>query len=151
MLGIAFCASIGGTGMLTGTGPNLISVNQAMQQYGESVTFVKWSLYATPACIVMTIICWGVLTYMFLMDKDRNKIDTSKADKVAAELLANDYKKLGPVTFPEYMIIGKLFSIQPMRKLQFRTFLGTFTFMVDPSTRWKGNWMVSLFQRQVCY
>lgn len=40
------------------------------------------------------------------MDKDRNKIDTSKADKVAAELLANDYKKLGPVTFPEYMIIG---------------------------------------------
>ena len=113
MLGIAFCASIGGTGMLTGTGPNLISVNQAMQQYGESVTFVKWSLYATPACIVMTIICWGVLTYMFLMDKDRNKIDTSKADKVAAELLANDYKKLGPVTFPEYMIIGEFSSILP--------------------------------------
>ena len=38
-----------------------------------------------------------------------------------------------------------------MRKLNFRTFLGTVTIMADPSTWWKGNWMVSLFQRQVCY
>ena len=28
---------------------------------------------------------------------------------------------------------------------------GTITIMADPSTWWKGNWMVSLFQRQVCY
>ena len=66
MLGIAYCASIGGTGMLLGTGPNLIVVNQANDKYGESVTFVKWAMFALPTCIIMTIICWAVLVYMFL-------------------------------------------------------------------------------------
>ena len=69
MLGIAYCASIGGTGMLTGTGPNLIIVNQAAELYDFSINFVNWASFATPVAIVMTIIAWCLLVFTFLMVK----------------------------------------------------------------------------------
>ena len=67
MLGIAYCASIGGVGMLTGTGPNLISANQAMDKYGFSINFVNWASFATPLSITMTAIAWVILVWMFLL------------------------------------------------------------------------------------
>ena len=69
MLGIAYCSSIGGVGMLTGTGPNLISVNFAMDNYDYSINFVNWAAFATPLSILMTMVAWGFLTFFFLMDK----------------------------------------------------------------------------------
>ena len=69
MLGIAYCASIGGTGMLTGTGPNLIIVNQAAELYDFSINFVNWASFATPVAIVMTIIAWCLLVFTFLLVK----------------------------------------------------------------------------------
>jgi len=74
LLGIAYCASIGGVGMLTGTGPNLISVNFAMERYGYSINFVNWAAFATLLSIGMTIAAWAVLTFTFLMDKGMLKI-----------------------------------------------------------------------------
>jgi len=106
MLGIAFCASIGGTGMLTGTGPNLIVVNQADAKYKESITFVKWATFATPTCLIMTVIAWALLVFVFLCDKDRNKVNNEKQTKKATQVINEEYNKLGQVTFPEYMIIG---------------------------------------------
>jgi len=111
MLGIAYCASIGGTGMLLGTGPNLIVVNQAMDKYDESVTFVKWAMFATPTCIIMTVICWGVLVYTFLMDPDRNKVDNQKETELASANIKREYESLGSVTFPEKMIIGHFVTL----------------------------------------
>ena len=107
MLGIAYCASIGGTGMLLGTGPNLIVVNQAMDKYDESVTFVKWAMFATPTCIIMTIVCWLVLVYVFLMDPERNKVDNQKETELASQNIKREYESLGAITFPEKMIIGQ--------------------------------------------
>ena len=69
LLGIAYCASIGGIGMLTGTGPNLITANQAMDKYSYSINFVNWAAYATPLSILMTFVAWGTLSFFFLMDK----------------------------------------------------------------------------------
>ena len=66
MLGIAYCASIGGVGMLTGTGPNLIAVAQADTRYSFSINFVNWAAFATPLCILMTLIAWALLVWMFL-------------------------------------------------------------------------------------
>ena len=72
MLGIAYCASIGGVGMLTGTGPNLISANQAMDKYGFSINFVNWASFATPLSITMTAVAWVVLVWMFLLVEGEN-------------------------------------------------------------------------------
>ena len=95
--------------MLTGTGPNLIVVNQADAKYKESITFVKWATFATPTCLIMTIIAWGVLVFVFLMDKDRNKINSEAQNQRATEVINQEYNTLGKVTFPEYMIIGNTY------------------------------------------
>merc|ERR1712130_875606 len=106
MLGIAYCASIGGTGMLTGTGPNLIIVNQAAELYDFSINFVNWASFATPVAIVMTIIAWCLLVFTFLMVKGREKVDSAKQAEIAGGIMQDEYDKLGAVTFPEKMIIA---------------------------------------------
>ena len=78
VLGVAYSASIGGIGMLTGTGPNLIIVNQAAELYNFSVNFVNWATFATPLSIIMTFVCWGMLTWYFLMDKGKFKFEFKK-------------------------------------------------------------------------
>ena len=73
MLGIAYCASIGGVGMLTGTGPNLIAAQAADERYKFSVNFVNWASFATPLSVLMTIITWVVLVFVFLRDSGISK------------------------------------------------------------------------------
>ena len=68
MLGIAYCASIGGVGMLTGTGPNLIAAQAADDRYKFSINFVNWASFATPLSVLMTLITWVVLVFVFLRD-----------------------------------------------------------------------------------
>jgi len=67
MLGIAYSCSIGGTGTLIGTPPNL-----AMQRIFEitfptapEITFAQWLLFALPLSFTMLIMTWLVISYRY--------------------------------------------------------------------------------------
>ena len=67
MLGIAYSCSIGGTGTLIGTPPNL-----AMQRIFEisfpaapEIAFAQWLLFAFPLTVSMLVLCWGVIAYRY--------------------------------------------------------------------------------------
>ncbi|TDY00533.1 SLC13 family permease [Thiohalophilus thiocyanatoxydans] len=62
MLGIAYAASIGGIATLIGTPPNAILAGVVEKQYGYSIGFAEWMLFAAPLSLVMLVITWWFLT-----------------------------------------------------------------------------------------
>ena len=62
MLGIAYAASIGGVATLIGTPPNAILAGVVEKQYGYTIGFAEWMLFAMPLSIVMLALTWFYLT-----------------------------------------------------------------------------------------
>lgn len=69
VLGIAFAASIGGTGLIIGTTPNAITVG-LLENKGYPVGFLEWSLYCVPLAVVMGLVCWWVVGKSFGIGDD---------------------------------------------------------------------------------
>jgi sodium-dependent dicarboxylate transporter 2/3/5 len=64
VLGIGYAATIGGTGTLIGTPPNMIAA-RFLGENGLSLTFTDWMLYAVPIVAVMVLIAWALLSVMY--------------------------------------------------------------------------------------
>jgi sodium-dependent dicarboxylate transporter 2/3/5 len=67
MLGIAYACSIGGTGTLIGTPPNL-----ALQQIftisfpsAPEISFTRWMLFALPLSVSMLLMCWLLIAWRY--------------------------------------------------------------------------------------
>jgi sodium-dependent dicarboxylate transporter 2/3/5 len=66
MLSIAYAASIGGVGTITGTPPNAIFVGQAKLLFPElgEVGFLQWMLVGVPFVIIFLGIAWAYLAFI---------------------------------------------------------------------------------------
>jgi len=64
MLGIAYAASIGGVATLIGTAPNAILAGVVEKQYGYTIGFAEWMMFAMPLSIVMLALAWFYLTHI---------------------------------------------------------------------------------------
>jgi sodium-dependent dicarboxylate transporter 2/3/5 len=62
LLGLAYGASIGGTGTLIGTPPNALLAGYLLESHGIDLSFAAWSALAMPLVIVMLPLAWLVLT-----------------------------------------------------------------------------------------
>ena len=70
LLSIAYAASIGGTGILTGTTTNLIGVEYMMRE-GMEVWFLTWTKTLMPFTLILLVILW---LYMIWKSKFPKKI-----------------------------------------------------------------------------
>lgn len=68
MLSIAYAASIGGVGTITGTPPNAIFVGQAKVLFPElgEVGFLQWMLMGVPFVLVFLLLAWAYLAFAFM-------------------------------------------------------------------------------------
>lgn len=62
LLGIAYAASIGGVSTLIGTPPNAILAGVLEQQFGISIGFADWLIFAFPLSLLMLLLSWIYLT-----------------------------------------------------------------------------------------
>ena len=67
MLGIAYACSIGGTGTLIGTPPNLAMqrIFQITFPDAPEITFTQWLLFALPLTVTMLMTTWLVISYRY--------------------------------------------------------------------------------------
>ena len=67
MLGIAYSCSIGGTGTLIGTPPNLAMQRIFLITFPEAadITFAQWLLFALPLSTTLLLITWLVISYRY--------------------------------------------------------------------------------------
>lgn len=67
MLGIAYSCSIGGTGTLIGTPPNLAMqrIFQITFPDAPEISFAQWLLFALPLTTTMLLLTWAVISYRY--------------------------------------------------------------------------------------
>ncbi|CAC5416112.1 SLC13A2_3_5 [Mytilus coruscus] len=101
---VAYSANIGGTGTLSGTGPNIIMQGQAdlvFQRVGiesSGINFVSWMIFALPGSIICLALLWIWLQIWFLGIRELF-CSTKKEDQRATKIIKDAFEKLGPMSY----------------------------------------------------
>ncbi len=94
LLAIAFSASIGGVATLVGTPTNPIFVSIAEKMNGESISFVRWMIFALPFSLIMLMVCWLILGRV-VFKAHKQEIP------MGSNLIQEEYQRLGRMTQEE--------------------------------------------------
>ncbi|XP_077984277.1 Na(+)/citrate cotransporter-like [Glandiceps talaboti] len=130
---IAYAANIGGTGTLTGTGPNLVISGQVETLYGQDavIDFGSWFIYAFPGMIICLFLAWVWLQLQYLdLWRDikhwfrmcgrgqcaqccrenccccGDKEEKDAGDDAVGAVIRKQYKDLGSMTWAEGAVLG---------------------------------------------
>lgn len=100
MLGIAYGASMGGLTTLVGTPPNLSFVRIFAILFPDAppIAFGQWLVMALPIGVVMLFVAWFFITQVFYRADDEVAVEH--------EVIEQERRSLGPVTFEERWILG---------------------------------------------
>uniref|UniRef100_UPI00358F519E Na(+)/citrate cotransporter-like isoform X2 n=1 Tax=Myxine glutinosa TaxID=7769 RepID=UPI00358F519E len=108
-LSIAYAANIGGVATLTGTITNLVLVDQMEERYPKCncITFGMWMAFSFPCACLFLLIAWLWMAWLFIGFKDIKRSFKGKTnnEKAAEKYIADELKKLGPVSYPESCIL----------------------------------------------
>ncbi len=92
MLGIAYAASIGGTGTLIGTPPNIVLAGVMRKLYptAPEIGFVQWMFFGVPLVVIFLPLCWFALVRILpatrIPKSQRMNSSTGSVDAELAEL-----------------------------------------------------------------
>lgn len=104
LMSIAYAANIGGTGVITGSPPNLV-VPDVLKQFGDQtgLTFASWMAFAIPVMLLNTVLAWLwllLLQRLYLGKDTKTKDQQDRAMKVIKE----KYATLGRITLHELQV-----------------------------------------------
>ena len=126
MLCIAYSASIGGTGTLVGTPPNLLFVSTIEEIFPNAplMLFTDWLKIGIPFVIVFLPVAWVYLIKYF---------DISGNLKGSDDIIEKEYKDLGPMSEGEkkVAIIILFYALGFIFRNSWSTFLGVNHFVKD--------------------
>ncbi len=103
LLALTYSSSIGGSGTLVGTAPNLILKGFFDEKYpGGGLNFFSFILYALPCSVLMLLSSWLILSVVWLPRKCiiqafKRSDKTSKSS--LEEFIELEYNKLGPLRY----------------------------------------------------
>ncbi len=102
MLGIAYAASIGGTGTLIGTPPNLVFSAVYKKFFPElpEISFAQWMLLIFPLTLVLFGVTYGYLSRVVL--RGRKDFAALRLNTVGIE---NELKQLGRLNRPQKRVL----------------------------------------------
>lgn len=106
-LSIAYAANIGGTGTLTGTGPNIVLKGQADQLYNgdAGINFSSWFVLALPNMILALLAAWMLLLLMFVGPRETFCSRKESEENSMSHVIKREYNKLGKMSFAEMAVL----------------------------------------------
>ena len=105
VIAVCYTASIGGTGMLTGTGANLIFMGILPSRAG--INFGSFALMNFPIAVIMTFICWAWLWFLYIR---KSKKSTPAQLEIVTGIIDEEYKSLGKMSWAE-KTVATIFSL----------------------------------------
>ena len=106
-LAVAYAASCGGVGTLTGTGPNLVLKGMIASTFGSGtpINFASWMAFALPTVLVNLFLCWLWLQVYFIGFPWQKSAVNVGSSKVIKTMLREKYAELGPMTFQQIAVL----------------------------------------------
>ena len=106
-LSVAYAASCGGVGTLTGTGPNLVLKGMLSTLFnGQTpVNFASWIGFALPTVLVNLSLVWIWLQFYFVGVPWRKSGVSVGSQDAIKRLLVKKYTELGPMTFQQMAVL----------------------------------------------
>lgn len=111
VLGVSFATSIGGTGTLIGTGPNVVlkGIFDDLFPGSTEITFVTWLLYNAPTMLICTLLSWVYMQWN-AREAMRSENDEPAEEKIREDI-AWRYKQLGKISFAEVCVSGLIVTM----------------------------------------
>ncbi|KYO47537.1 solute carrier family 13 member 4 [Alligator mississippiensis] len=110
-LSVAYSSTIGGLTTITGTSTNLIFAEQFNTRYPgcQCINFGSWFILCIPITIIILLFSWVWLQWLFLGFNFKEMFQCGKAksarEQAAAQVIEEEYKKLGSVSYPEIITL----------------------------------------------
>lgn len=107
-LATAYGANLGGTGALTGTGPNLVLNGVLTSEYSEptGLNFASWMGFNIPGMLICGLLAWIWLQIFFLgFRREKTSKSASEKENAIKKLISQKYDELGPMSFHELSVL----------------------------------------------
>ncbi|XP_060100530.1 solute carrier family 13 member 1 [Heteronotia binoei] len=108
---IAYASTIGGLTTITGTSTNLIFSEQFNTRYPrcQCINFGSWFILCIPITVVILLLSWVWLLWLFIGFNFKEMFQCGKTktarELASAQVIEEEYKKLGPITYPEVITL----------------------------------------------
>jgi len=112
LMAVAYSANIGGTGVITGSPPNLV-VPEVMERFGDAhgLTFASWMAFAVPVMCVNLIISWLWISFIGWRQERQHRIpgdetlDPKAKETHILKVMRQKYDDLGPIKCHELSVL----------------------------------------------
>jgi len=113
LMAVAYSANIGGTGVITGSPPNLVVPQVLENRFGDStgLTFASWMAFAVPLMSINLILSWIWLSYLGWKENKRyqlpgeDNIDPKQKEAQILNVMKRKYDSLGPLRCHELSVL----------------------------------------------
>lgn len=106
LLSVAYAANIGGTGVITGSPPNLVVPDTLITRFGDAtgLTFASWMAFAIPVMLVNLILAWLWLQQLQRWYMKGKKGKGKEEEERAMKVIKDKYAGLGSMNLHETQV-----------------------------------------------
>lgn len=97
MIGIPVGSVIGGCGLISGSGINIMGLTVLEKVAGMTIGYFEWATYGLPFVIIATIPAWWVLNKTFKVDRIKLNVDK--------QYIEQSVRELGPLSAEEKRVL----------------------------------------------
>lgn len=113
MMAVAYSANIGGTGVITGSPPNLVVPQVMENRFGDStgLTFASWMAFAVPVMAINLVLSWMWLSILGWRESKKFQnpgdahIDPKQKEVQIMKVMRQKYNALGAMKCHEFSIL----------------------------------------------
>ena len=105
LMSIAYAANIGGTGVITGSPPNLVVPDVLLANFGDQtgLTFASWMAFAIPVMLLNSVLAWAWLLLLQRLYLGNEKKTREQQDR-AMTVIKEKYAALGSISLHELQV-----------------------------------------------